>query len=238
MNISVASNELHYSLVGAVLVYRPNRQDMTPFITVHSVKPPETPNSQPRLGAARPIDRRFLRSLKRSLAGHKTDVEILPGNVLASTDDVLLWWLPACRRPMYFKPAQNEESVGHLHGKTFPHPPLVFLVNGSRLFVRALATNRRPTSNTPLMIAPYWNVYASGEVCLGSMQHPKALSVSAISEWENGFFNSNFSHPNTPLLTHYKDGIAALWKTLADNKANYPIKMLVPAKQTLADLLR
>ncbi len=238
MNLSVTSNELHYSLETAVLIYRA-RNNEAPFITVHSVQPPETSGSQPRLGVARPMDRRFVRSLARSLAGRKTAVEIMPGNVLASTDDVLLWWLPACRRPLYFETAQrsDKESVESLHGRPIAHPPLVFLVDRSGLTVRALATDKRPTANTPLMVAPYWNVYAHGGVCLGSMKHPRTLSVSAIRGWEDGFFDSRFSHPNTPLLTRFKGGIVALWKTLADNNNSYPLEMLVPAKQTLVDLL-
>ncbi len=239
MNITVASNELQYTLETAVLIYR-SRNNSTPFITLHSVQPPDTLGTLPQLGAARPIDRRFVRSLARSLSPRKAAVEILPDNVLACTDDILLWWLPACRRPMYFETAkrEDEESVAALNGRPMSHPPLVFLVDHSGLTVRALPRNERPTAETPLMIAPYWNVYAHGGVCLGSMKHPRTLSISAIQGWEDGFFNSRFSHPNTPMLTGFKDGIVALWSTLADNNESYPLEMLVPAKQTLADLLR
>lgn len=87
------------------------------------------------------------------------------------------------------------------------------------------------------MIAPYWNVNIQGDVCLGSTRHPRTLSVAAIEGWQDGFFNSRFNHPNTPLLTKFPKGIVALWKRIA-GKQNYPLDMLVPAKQTLADLLR
>lgn len=238
MNITVASNELQYTLETAVLIYK-SRTSSTPFITLHSVQPPETPGTLPQLGAARPIDRRFVRSLSRSLSPRKAAVEILPDNVLACTDDVLLWWLPACRRPMYFETAkrEDEETVEVLNGRPMAHPPLVFMVDQSGLTVRALSTNERPTAESPLMVAPYWNVYSHGGVCLGSMKHPRTLSVSAIRGWEDGFFDSKFSHPNTPLLTRFKSGIVALWKSLADNNERYPLKLLIPAKQTLADLL-
>jgi len=238
MNITVASNELQYILETAVLIYR-SRTSSTPFITLHSVQPPETSGTLPQLGAARPIDRRFVRSLARSLSPRKAAVEILPDNVLACTDDVLLWWLPASRRPMYFETAkrEDEDTVAVLNRRPIAHPPLVFMVDPSGLTVRALATNERPTAETPLMIAPYWNVYSHGGVCLGSMKHPRTLSVSAIRGWEDGFFDSKFSHPNTPLLTRFKSGIVALWKSLADNNESYPLKLLIPAKQTLADLL-
>lgn len=239
MNISVESSELHYTLETAVMIYRA-RNNEAPFITVHSVEPTETSGSLPQLGAARPIDRRFVRSLARSLAGRKTTVQILPENVLACTDELLLWWLPASRRAMYFETTkrEDEESIASVNGTPIAHPPLVFLVDRNGLTVRALPTDKRPTDATPLMIAPYWNVFAQGRVCLGSMKHPRTLSVSAIPGWEDGFFDSRFNHPNTPLLTRFKGGIVALWKSLADSHESYPLDMLVPAKQTLADLLR
>jgi PRTRC genetic system protein B len=53
------------------------------------------------------------------------------------------------------------------------HPALVFMVRGRELFVRALAENRRPGSDTQLMSAPYWNTDAEGRVCLGSMRVPE-----------------------------------------------------------------
>jgi PRTRC genetic system protein B len=239
MNITVHSNELHYSLETAVLIYR-SKTSSAPFITLHSVQPPVTPGTLPQLGAARPIDRRFVRSLSRSLSPRKAAVELLPDNVLACTDDTLLWWSPATRRPLYFEVAEREdqETLADIDSRPMAHPPLVFMVDPSGLTVRALPTNERPTAETPLMIAPYWNVYSHGGVCLGSMKHPRTLSVSAIRGWEDGFFDSKFSHPNTPLLTRFKSGIVALWKTLADNNESYPLEMLVPAKQTLAALLR
>jgi PRTRC genetic system protein E len=44
-----------------------------------------------------------------------------------------------------------------LDGGSYPHPALVFKVTRRELFVRALARDERPTGETPLKTAPYWN---------------------------------------------------------------------------------
>jgi PRTRC genetic system protein B len=165
--------------------------------------------------------------------------EFLPENLLVKTNDTLVWWTPEQHRPMYFSVAQGKATeVEGMSGKVFPHPALVFVVNDGRLFVRALKTNKRPTPDTDLFIAPYWNVYDTGSVCLGSMKHPRTYGISAIAGWENGFFDSYFAHPNTPLLTRHKEGIVDLWASLQGSTEKYPARTLVPAKQKLAGLLK
>lgn len=237
MNISVASSDLQYTLEEAILVYRA-KQNEVPFITCHSVVPPVTAGGHPTLGVARPINQAFVRSLSLVLAS-KVKPEILPENVLFAGGDTLLWWTPASRRPMYFltRKGEDEKDIKSIHGATFPHPPLVFMAETRGLTVRALSSNTRPSADTPLMIAPYWNVFIDGSVCLGPVRRPKTLSSLTIPDWQNAFFDSQFSHPNTPLLAKSPKGMASLWKSIA-GKQNYPMEVLIPAKQTLADLLR
>ena len=51
-----------------------------------------------------------------------------------------------------------------MNGKLYPHPPLLFKACGSHLWVRALAKDERPTAETKLCMAPYWNCYDNGRV--------------------------------------------------------------------------
>jgi len=51
--------------------------------------------------------------------------------------------------------------------------------------VRALAENCRPSANTRLYNAPYWNTDAHGRVCLGSMRVPDETGITSLSAWEN-----------------------------------------------------
>jgi len=64
-------------------------------------------------------------------------------------------------------------------------------VTGRELFVRALERDERPTGETPLKTAPYWNCDSAGRVCLGSMRVPDETTVESIAGWQSNFFRSN-----------------------------------------------
>ncbi|MFN9968576.1 MAG: PRTRC system protein B, partial [Phycisphaerae bacterium] len=82
--------------------------------------------------------------------------EVLPECVLVWKSDLVVWWSRRCTRRMFFR--KNSEVPTGLSGAEFSQPPLLWCASGQELTVRALLTNRRPTADTPLMIAPYWNV--------------------------------------------------------------------------------
>ncbi|MGI8743640.1 MAG: hypothetical protein ACR2NN_13920 [Bryobacteraceae bacterium] len=125
----------------------------------------------------------FLKELGRQL-GASLPKEILPASVLVRSVDMLVWWTPRQMRLMFYGDASDGRA---LNGKAFPVPPLVFKVSGSELSVRALASAERPSANTKLMIAPFWNTDSRGTVCQGSMRAPARLTLDAISQWEGLF---------------------------------------------------
>jgi len=79
---------------------------------------------------------------------------------------------------MFFREA--DPKVEKLNGKIYPHPPLVFVIAGKALYVRALAENKRPSAEIPLKNAPYWNTDAAGLVCQGDMRATNEVAVSTI----------------------------------------------------------
>ena len=84
------------------------------------------------------------------------------------------------------------------------------------------------------MVAPYWNTEPSrGSVCAGDMQRPRETDVTTMLEWEEGFFNSRFTHPSgMGKLTSHTGGFIGLWTELA-RKQEFPRQYLLPARQTL-----
>ena len=94
--------------------------------------------------------------------------EVLLEHVLARTPELIVWWGRAQPRLMFFGDGHAEAKK--LNGRMYPHPPIVFAIHGRELFVRALAEDRRPTADTHLKNAPYWNTDSDGRVCLGSMR--------------------------------------------------------------------
>jgi len=124
-----------------------------------------------------------------------------------------------------------------LTGKKYPQPALLCDVQGGALTIFALKDTSRPTADSRLYRAPYWNVSDNGTVCLGSTRVPQSLSIDTLKDWEASFFSSEFTHQNSgrPLTTHPR-GFVGLWQELAGQKA-FPVKYLAGGKTTLGNRL-
>ena len=172
----------------------------------------------------------FLHTLAKGL---KRDIrpEILPENVLMQTEEAIAWWTRARQRPMFFGGADSSAEV--LNGKIYPHPALVFLISGRDLYVRAVGADVRPSADTRLKNAPYWNTDPRGLVCQGDMAVPNEVSVSSIRGWEGAYFQSAFTHPNGAVrLTTHPKGFHGLWTELI-GKREFPNGFLADSKETL-----
>lgn len=155
MEIETAIGEnYHFELHEALLIYRGRG---TSFVTKHAIAPQK--DAPPVLGPAEPLTVSFIDSLVRSVRGN-IKVEILPENVLAKTERMIVWWTPQRRCVMFF--ANAEGKAKELNGKVFPQPPLVWRVADGSLSIRALADNKRPVAVTRLAVAPFWNLSSDG----------------------------------------------------------------------------
>jgi PRTRC genetic system protein B len=162
--------------------------------------------------------------------------EVLPENILAKGDRMIAWWTPAQRRQMFY---ENSELKGaFLSGRKFPQPPLVWRVDNGDLKIRALLQSKRPTAETKLAVAPFWNLSDDGHVCTGSMRRPESAAVASVSDWERGFYESAFTHANVGRLTRHAGGFAGLWEELADKRKPFPVETLIRLPQTLAQFVR
>ena len=88
------------------------------------------------------------------------------------------------------------------------------------------------------MVAPYWNTEVSrGDVCEGDMPRPRETDVTNMLEWEEGFFNSRFTHPSgIGKLTAHSGGFIGLWTELTGT-AQFPARYLVECRQTLLQFI-
>ena len=219
-SIDVGS-ELELKLYQAVLLYR-NDHGNRFMATVHGVVQQDSDGS-PVLGAGQLLSTASLRELSRQM-GTGCPVEFLPDHVVARTPDLLAWWTPAAVRAMFFRAGSELEGIS---GKRFPHPALLFAVRNNALYVRALSASRRPGPDGKLAAAPYWNIDSNGAVCAGTMRVPKSSTVTSIAEWQQAFFQSEFTHPGgAGRLTKLRGGTTVLWKSLA-GKERFPISTLI-----------
>ena len=217
-----------FRLSEAVLVYRGGGDGA--FASLHQVKQIE--NEVPYLAPGEAVTTAFLRTLAQGL-GAQVKPEILSDTVLARTPDVLVWWSRPQRRVMFI--GGSDQEARKLNGLVFPHPALVFKVAGRDLFVRAVTTNSRPSPETPMKIAPYWNTDV--RVCPGSMRVPDNSDVASIPLWEDAFFQSEFTHAAGAVrLTSHPGGFIGLWRSLAGKK-RFPVQYLVDAGETLQEFV-
>jgi PRTRC genetic system protein B len=231
MQVQIAIGENHrFELREALLVYYGNQITL---ITKHEVLTSQ--NTAPSLGPAQPLTIAFVESLVRSLGGGAA-AEVFPENILAKSDRMIAWWTMAQRRQMFYQ--NSEGRAADLDGGIFPQPPLVWRVADGQLKIRALTENKRPGATTKLALAPYWNLSDCGTVCMGSMRRPEGASVTAISDWERGFYESAFTHANNARLTRDKGGFEGLWRSLTGKRKLFPSETLIILPQTLAQFVR
>ena len=229
VRVRIGDNRI-FTLKQAVLIYQ---EGSAAFATVHEVK--HRSDQAPYLCAGQSVTAGFLAMLAKGL-GASMAAEVLPENVLARSPEMIAWWSPPQFRLMFF--GSGDPKTKKLNGKMYPHPALVFMIRGRELFVRALAENRRPNSNTRLKSAPYWNTDADGRVCLGSMRVPDEVSAASLRGWEEAYFASEFTHPSGAVrLTTHSGGFVCLWSSLAGRKRQFPAKALVDSKQTLQEFI-
>ncbi|PYP92028.1 MAG: PRTRC system protein B [Candidatus Angelobacter sp. Gp1-AA117] len=224
-------NRHQFVLKKALLIYEDQISRREQFVTVHDVLREGAEPHAPRLGPGTLLTTAFLKHLCRGLE-RKIRTVILPENVLICASDLMVWWTPGRLHRMYF--SDGAEDRREIEGRVCPHPPLLWSVRHGRLSLRALLQAVRPTAATELMIAPYWNTEPSrGDVCEGDMRRPRETDISNILQWEEGFFNSRFTHPSgMGKLTTHSGGFIGLWTELV-GRERFPGEYLIPARQTL-----
>ena len=216
-----------FELRGAILVFAGGNMSGGAFASWHDVEGGK--EGAPRLGPATPLSTSFLRELSRGL-GAMTRPEILPENVLVRTPDTLVWWRTAQRRKMFFR---HDDELGSVSGRVFPQPALLFRASHGELRIRALANNVRPSGATSLHVAPYYHANSEGLVCQGRMRSPTEYTVASMAQWEQAFFESEFTHIyGSGHFTRHTGGVVGLWRLLAGKKM-FPSDELTPAGETL-----
>jgi PRTRC genetic system protein B len=178
-------------LFGAVLLYRDAQRVLARQHPVVIEK-----GNAPRLGAGSLVTGTMVDELLE--LSDRCALTYVPSNVVAVSRNAIAWFEPAYARTMYFKPS-SDAAVAAFDGKSVPQPPLLLIAQNRSLDVFALAENVRPTLQTPLYRAPYWNVFEGrgnndGRVCLGSMALPDSVEPQGIGAWTEAFFASNFTH--------------------------------------------
>lgn len=118
-------------------------------------------------------------------------------------------------------------------------PAMVWKADRDKLSVHALRNTRKPKPDTHLYHAPFFNVFSTGSVCLGTAEMD-LCSVDGLEDfmnsWEQVFWNSYFSHLNgahSPVSCN----IVQLWQDLVATGKQFPTEVLKKSGATLKELI-
>ena len=215
----------------AVLLYGDDSYDADTFATLHDVTGVDT--GVPTLAAGKLLSVEALRHIHKSLYRLQR-LELLPPHVLAVSPERLVWFEPMCDRTLFFE--TQDPYLQTLSGQTFPQPALLFIAGERSLKVVALSSDDRPTGDTEVYAAPYYNTSRSG-VCLGSTPLPTTLSVNDMGRYSDAFFHSAFTHGTSERLLKGWGGSYGEFWSAAKAEGTFPLHHLVPLDNRLADVI-
>jgi len=200
-------------------------------------------NGKYTFGAPQPLDKSTLKEIaatymkKESFQmGFET---LIPDHILFTRIQpgalVVMWHRPAQIKKLNFSASLNIKGES-----TVWIPPILYVVLNNNLYLFGLQADSRPNSKTKLYHAPFFNVYESGNVCLGTAPIGKYRAKTFPGEaerYERGFFmaEQNGGH-NIPTKTP----LAKLWNGLLRKKQVFPAKdeLIQHSKyKTLSDLM-
>lgn len=161
---------------------------------------------------------------------------ILPSNVMyvdQRENGFAVWYTPPMNADLFFT-----ERLGIPNGIA-PMPALLWKATKNSLHIYAMKGKVKPNDNTPLYHAPFFNIYAGGNVCMGTV-HINITSQTHLEDfmlqWQAYFCQSDFSHSiNGGSST--KTDTAALWRRLVGTGRPFPTEELMPCNRTLKQVL-
>lgn len=177
-----------------------------------------------------------LQSATALKTNHWISSGLMPANVLhlnCTEDGFAVWHTPPQKVSLFFV-----GGLGIPCGMANV-PALLWKATKDALFIYALKQQRKPTLQTPLHHAPFFNIYQKGNVCMGTVKiDTNSINnlEDFIAKWESYFWNSYFSH----LLNNVspvKENIVQLWQRLVDTDAPFPVEVLQKNALTLSDIL-
>jgi PRTRC genetic system protein B len=160
----------------------------------------------------------------------------LPPNIVASGEThgqpLLVLYRPASVQTLVVR------SVSGVATYTIPLPPLVWFGCGTEYRIAALDTTAWPNAKTPLMVAPFPNVYRNSSICWGSSdQQPQASAETIGAALDLFLTGSEFSgHVTGARSKQFASNILLQWAQLhAAQAETYPLDDLVPLEATLGE---
>jgi PRTRC genetic system protein B len=161
---------------------------------------------------------------------------VLPNKILyinSQTNGFAVWYTPPQEVSLYFVPGLK---IPNGNAKI---PAMVWKATKDSLNVYAVKGKAKPTEKNTLYHAPFFNLYDSGNVCMGTVniEIDRLTSLEDfMSKWETYFFNSYFSHT---IGNHHKsEDLVVLWQSLIGTETDFPQEQLIKHHLSFKSLLQ
>lgn len=205
------------------------------FATIHDVT--QDGARRPVIGAGKlATTEALVGALKSLLPKEEQGTGFIEDTLLAKGVGYMMWWVKPRHRSVSF----SATEFGGERGAVVPNPGLVMLNRLDNWSVFAVKGNQRPTLDTELFQAPYFNVNRLGLICQGNITLPQGGQATQPEAWNTVFFGSFFTHPN--VREHgrlVKGDCYKFWKDMLDGKySKFPERYLVSSERTVGKLLQ
>jgi len=156
-------------------------------------------------------------------------IKIKAGTSIENLD--VIWWLKGQKR--YISHVDEKKSG------IFYYPPILLRVFNGELFPYALQENKKPTGETRLFKLPVPNIYASGNMCFGSVKSNRKVKNinSLIKDMELSLFSSKFSHGLSTAPMKCENPSKIFEQMYSGKLKEFPSELLIDAKVKLKELL-
>jgi PRTRC genetic system protein B len=144
----------------------------------------------------------------------------------------LIWYTPSKMVDLLFQSNLNIKS-----GRGYA-PALIWKADREQLRIYAIKVDERPTLETPLFHAPFFNVYSAHNVCMGdvNIDISKNCDVETfMASWEKYFFGSYFTHLNGQNTV--EGNLTQIWKKQIEKKKPFPLRHLKKTNLQLQNLI-
>lgn len=189
-----------------------------------------------------PLAENVLKDIAKSYM-EKNSVEMdhgfIPGHILygntAPGKLVVIWYRPSAKRTLNFSTGLKIKGKAEVI-----IPATIYVLVNSKLYIYALASDDRPSEDTKIFNAPYFNIYEDGNVCLGSAQigkHRADTYEGEAERFERAFYLAEQNSGHNESMC--KSDPTKLWTSLIKSKKPFPISELVLHKKykTVKNLL-
>ena len=246
LSVSASTSSTTLALQKAILVYGAScapgifhhQDSIAAHATINDV---DMSSGSPVLKAGRLVTQSDLEALVKGLTQSETLAQPawIDTTMLAMGAGRMIWFTPECRRTMFFKKSSFAENTFDAQAQV-PIPALIWVVMQGQLYVYAYKRSGRPTKDTALYQAPFFNVWSQGKVCTGNAAMPRGDAAAVTNNWVDAFFGSYFTHPNFAQKDRLVKGVCPIkfWQAMTLKPLKFfPDGRLVDIGLSVSDLL-